>query len=65
MTARDNQLNFIHSSLDHVFTAVRADLWNSYEETCMKDFNLLITDMETAVADFEDGSYTKIADSVY
>ena len=34
-------------------------------ETCIKDFNPLVTDMETAVADFEDGSYTKIADGVY
>ena len=34
-------------------------------DTCVKDFNPLVTDMITAVQDFEDGSYYKIADGIY
>ena len=33
-------------------------------DTCIKDFNPLVTDMETAVQDFKDGSYAKIADGI-
>ena len=34
-------------------------------ETCVKDFNPLVNDMIAAVQDFEDGSFTKIADGIY
>ena len=34
-------------------------------DTCIEDFNPLATDMSKAVADFEDGSYNKIADGIY
>ena len=34
-------------------------------ESCIKDFNPMVTDMITAVQDFEDGSYHKIADGIY
>ena len=34
-------------------------------DTCISDFNPLVTDMVTAVNDFEDGSYHKIADGIY
>ena len=33
--------------------------------TCIKDINPLVTDMTTAVNDFEDGSFNKIADGIY
>ena len=34
-------------------------------ETCIKEFNPLVTTMYTAVMDFEDGSYYKVADGIY
>ena len=34
-------------------------------DSCVADFNPLVTDMVNAVNDFEDGSYHKIADGVY
>ena len=34
-------------------------------DTCVTDFNPLVIDMDKAVKDFEDGSYSKIADGVY
>ena len=34
-------------------------------ESCIKDFNPMVIDMITAVQDFEDGSYHKIADGIY
>ena len=34
-------------------------------ETCVADFTPLVTDMATAVEDFEDGSYRAIADGIY
>ena len=34
-------------------------------DTCVKDFTPLATDMNTAVKDFEDGSFHKIADGIY
>ena len=34
-------------------------------DICMKEFNPLVIDMETAVNDFEDGSFHKISDGIY
>ena len=34
-------------------------------DTCIKDFTPFVTDMVTAVNDFEDGSYWSIADGIY
>ena len=33
-------------------------------DTCIKDINPLVTDMTKAIADFEDGSFSKIADGI-